>query len=133
MKFCILIALSAICALAQDSKLDYEFFKTKVQPIFLKKREGHARCYVCHSTGTPFRLQRLTPGASTWDEEQSRKNFRAVQYLIDPAKPAESPLLRHPLSEDAGGDAFHSGGKHFHSKDDPEWLVLQEFVTAKSQ
>ena len=28
--------------------LDYEFFKTRVEPIFLKKREGHTRCYVCH-------------------------------------------------------------------------------------
>jgi hypothetical protein len=133
MKLFTMIALSAMGALAQDSKLDYEFFKTKVQPIFLTKREGHARCYVCHSTGTPFRLQRLAPGASTWDEEQSRKNFRAVQYLIDPNKPEESPLLRHPLSEDAGGDGFHSGGKHFHSRDDPEWRILLEFVTAKSR
>ena len=131
MKLLALIALSAVGALAQDSKLDYEFFKTKVQPIFLKKREGHARCYVCHSTGTPFRLQRLSPGATTWDEEQSRKNFKAVQYLIDPAKPEVSPLLLHPLSEEAGGDAFHSGGKHFHSREDPEWLVLREFATAK--
>ena len=131
MKLLALIALSAVGALAQDSKLDYEFFKTKVQPIFLKKREGHARCYVCHSTATPFRLQRLSPGATTWDEEQSRKNFKAVQYLIDPAKPEASPLLLHPLSEEAGGDGFHSGGKHFHSREDPEWLVLREFATAK--
>ncbi len=131
MKLLALIALSAVGALAQDSKLDYEFFKTKVQPIFLKKREGHARCYVCHSTGTPFRLQRLSPGAKTWNEEQSRKNFKAVQAMVNLEKPEDSPLLLHPLSEDAGGDAFHSGGKHFHSKNDPEWLVLEEFVTGR--
>ncbi len=42
--------------------LDYEFFKTKVQPIFLYRRPGHARCVVCHSAGTPMRLQALDPG-----------------------------------------------------------------------
>jgi len=131
MKLLFIIAVSALGAVAQDSKLDYEFFKTKVQPIFLKKREGHARCYVCHSTGTPFRLQRLSPGAAFWDEEQSRKNFKAVQAMVNLEHPEESPLLRHPLSEEAGGDAFHSGGKHFHSRSDPEWVVLREFVEGR--
>ena len=29
--------------------LDYEFFKARVQPIFLKTRsEDHVRCYACH-------------------------------------------------------------------------------------
>ncbi|MBA0088911.1 MAG: hypothetical protein HRJ53_28315, partial [Acidobacteria bacterium Pan2503] len=42
------IALAAALSLADLSvvtsktpTLDYEFFKTKVEPIFLKKREGH--------------------------------------------------------------------------------------------
>jgi hypothetical protein len=49
------IALAAALSLADLSlvasktpTLDYDFFKTKVEPIFLKKREGHTRCYVCH-------------------------------------------------------------------------------------
>ena len=29
---------------AQAPALDYEFFKTRVQPIFLKERPGHAPC-----------------------------------------------------------------------------------------
>jgi hypothetical protein len=29
--------------------VDFEFFKTRVEPIFLKKRPTHARCYVCHA------------------------------------------------------------------------------------
>src|SRR5260370_35153067 len=33
------------------SVLDFEFFKTKVQPIFLAKREGHTRCVSSHSNG----------------------------------------------------------------------------------
>jgi hypothetical protein len=42
------------------SALDFEFFKTKVQPIFLAKREGHTRCVSCHSIGTPMRLEALS-------------------------------------------------------------------------
>ena len=59
------------------SSLDFEFFKTRVQPIFTAKRPGHARCIVCHTAGTPLRLQSLAPGATTWDDEASRKNFEA--------------------------------------------------------
>ena len=45
--------------------LDYTTFVAKVQPIFLKKREGHARCVVCHAgAGNAFRLQPLAPGAT---------------------------------------------------------------------
>ena len=46
---------------AAATTLDYEFFKNRVQPIFLQKRPGHARCMECHDTGTP-RLQALSPG-----------------------------------------------------------------------
>ena len=53
------------------SALDFEFFKTRVQPIFLATREGHTRCVSCHSKGTPMRLQELSPGATTWNDEQS--------------------------------------------------------------
>jgi len=30
-------------------ELDFEFFKTAVQPIFLKAAASHARCYGCHT------------------------------------------------------------------------------------
>lgn len=126
------IALAAGLAQApaqsQASSLDFEFFKTRVQPIFLAKREGHARCYVCHSTGTPFRLQRLSPGAKSWDDEQSRKNFTAASAMVNTREPDSSPLLIHPLAQSAGGDRFHSGGKHWDSKDAPEWHTLYEWV-----
>ena len=129
------LALAAASAFAQTpsssgdaSPLDYEFFKAKVQPIFLNKREGHARCYVCHSTGTPFRLQRLSPGATNWDDEQSRKNFRAASAMVNTSSPEESLLLREPLAESAGGNHFHPGGKHWESKDAPEFKILEEWV-----
>jgi hypothetical protein len=62
---------------APSSALDFEVFRTRVEPIFLAKRPGHARCISCHATGTPMRLQPLSRGATMWSEEQSRKNFEA--------------------------------------------------------
>ena len=113
-----------------SSALDYAYFKTKVQPIFLAKRPGHARCISCHGSGTPLRLQPLTAGSTTWTDDESRKNFQAVQRVA--AAGLKSRLLLHPLEEQAGGDFYHSGGKHFASQNDPEWLVLKAFVTGQT-
>jgi len=107
--------------------LDYNYFKTKVQPIFLFKREGHARCISCHGQGTPLRLQPLDPGATTWTDEESRMNFQAVRRVVVPGS-LKSRLLLHPLEEKAGGDFYHNGGKHFSSQDDPEWQTLKAWV-----
>ena len=111
----------------QLRSLDFEVFKAKIQPIFLARRPGHARCVTCHSAGTSFRLQPLDPGATTWTEEESQKNFQAVRRVVVPGS-MKSRILTHPLAEQAGGDFFHSGGKHFNSQNDPEWLTLKAFV-----
>ena len=133
----VLLLITATAAFAQapvggaTSALDFEFFKTRVQPIFLAKRPGHARCYVCHSTGTAFRLQRLSAGAAGWNEEQSRRNFEAARREVVPGDPQASLLLIHPLAEEAGGDVFHAGGKHWDSKDNPEWQALAGWVRGR--
>ena len=113
------------------SALDYDFFKTKVQPIFLAKRDGHTRCVSCHSKGTPMRLAALSPGAATWNEEQSRRNFQAVQARVIPRDLVTSKLLLHPLLSDGGGDFYHSGGKHWNSFLDPEWQTLANWVCGR--
>ena len=118
---------------APASSLDYAFFRDRVQPIFLAKRPGHARCIACHENGTP-RLQELSPGATTWNEEQSRKNFEAWQRVVAPGDPLSSRLLMHPLAAAGGGDPFHAGGKHWKSQSDPEWQTLAAWVrTGSSQ
>ena len=116
---------------AAASELDFAQFKDKVQPLLLEKRPGHARCYVCHSTGTNFRLQPLSPGATTWNEEQSHKNFEMVKRFVLPGVPTKSRMLTMPLSAEAGGVSFHPGGKHWESKDDPEWKTLADWVNGK--
>jgi hypothetical protein len=126
------LTLLALPALAgQQPSLDYDYFKTRVQPIFAAKRPGHARCISCHGSGTPLRLQPLAQGATTWTDEESQKNFQAVRRVASAG--VKSRLLTHPLEESAGGDFYHSGGKHWTSQNDPEWKVLQAFVTGATK
>jgi hypothetical protein len=119
---------------AQAPQLDYEFFKMRVEPIFLKKRsEDHARCYVCHQVmrhgGGPLSLDMLPPGASFWTEEQSRHNFEVVSKLVVPGNPDLSLFLRMPLAPEAGGLAdTHQGGRQFASQDDPDWKIMKAWV-----
>jgi len=111
-----------------SSSLNYEFFKTKVQAVFLARRPGHARCVVCHSfNNAAFKLVPLSPGSTTWNEEQSRLNFELVKRVAMPGY-LESKLIKHPLAEDAGGDAHHGGAQQFASQQDPDWLTLKAFV-----
>ena len=113
--------------------LDFAFFKTSVQPIFLKERPGHARCYGCHTASNRvFHLAVLSPGLADWTEEQSRQNFQSASQLVIPGKPQSSRLLVHPLAPEAGGDAFHSGGRQFASQEDPDWMALAQWVRSAS-
>src|ERR1700674_2647695 len=108
---------------------NFEFFKTKVQPIFLKNRPEHARCYGCHILSNRiFRLEPLSPGSAEWSDEQSQRNYQSALEVVVPGDPASSRLLIHPLSPEAGGDPFHSGGRQFASQTDPDWLVLADWV-----
>jgi hypothetical protein len=110
-------------------KLDYEYFKSRVEPVFLTKRPDHARCYVCHAeSNNAFHLERLAPGARDWTADQSRRNFETVSILVNPGDPDTSRLLLHPLAPEGGGDVFHSGGRQFPSKRDPAWRTLAAWV-----
>src|SRR2546421_9388224 len=122
--------LALLVAPAQAQTLDYGYFKAQVEPIFLQKRAGHMRCYVCHAerSNNSFRLEKLAPGASFWSEEQSRRNFAVVSRLVAPGEPEQSLLLLHPLAPEAGGSAYHSGGRQFENKDDPAWQAVARWV-----
>jgi hypothetical protein len=113
------------------SALDFEFFRTAVQPILLAKREGNVRCATCHSKGTPMRLQELSPGATTWNEAQSRQNFQVVASRVVPRQINNSKLLLHPLLTEGGGTFYHSGGKHWNSFLNREWQVIANWVCGR--
>jgi hypothetical protein len=125
-------------ASASTPSLNYEVFKTRVEPIFLKKRPGHARCYVCHSGrgegGAPPYLEALSPGSTSWNEEQSQRIFRRVSRLVVPGDPSQSRLVMHPLAPEAGGDysnRVHGGGRQFETQNDPDWKIINEWVRGK--
>ena len=122
-------AEQAASSSTQTGALSFEFFKTKVQPIFLKNRAEHARCYGCHTLpGRIFRLEPLSTGSTDWTDAQSQRNFQSALEVVVPGDPASSKLLLHPLAPEAGGDPFHSGGRQFASQNDPDWLVMAEWV-----
>jgi hypothetical protein len=134
-RLAIAVAASALPACATAQSLDYAYFKANVEPLFLKKRPGHVRCYVCHSdrSNNAFRLEKLPAGKDFWTEEQSQRNFQVVSGLVAPGDPGKSLLLLQPLAPEAGGNAFHTGGRQFASKDDPEWKVLARWVGGAKQ
>jgi hypothetical protein len=112
-----------------EPRLDYEYFKSNVEPIFLKKRTEHTRCVVCHAeSGNALQLAALPAGGNAWNEEQSRRNFETVSKLVTPGDPEHSRLLMHPLAPEAGGDVFHSGGRQFRSTDDPDWKAIAQWI-----
>src|SRR5690348_9731736 len=119
---------------ASRPSLDYEFFKTRVEPIFIKKRwPDHSRCYVCHEIsrhgGGPLSLEALPAGATFWTEEQSHHNFEVVSKLVIPGDPRSSLFLLMPLAPEAGGLAdTHQGGRQFRSQDDPDWKNMAAWV-----
>jgi hypothetical protein len=133
--FGLLVLTAAVASHAQTAApaapLNYDYFKAKVQPVLVAKRPGHARCVACHGQGTPLRVQPLAPGAVTWNEEDSRKNFDVIKRVAQPGN-LKSRLLTHPLEEQAGGDFYHNGGKHFSSQNDPEFQVLKAFVMGQT-
>jgi hypothetical protein len=138
------VCVTAVCAVGKlagvtvvqepspaAAPLDFQTYRNRVEPIFLKKRGDHARCYTCHSHNESlFHLQPLLPGQTAWTEEQSRLNLESVMELVTPGDISKSRILLHPLAPESGGEAFHSGGRQFESKDDPDWKTIADWVRA---
>ena len=119
------LATASLVARATDAP-DFDYYKAKVQPIFVTKRPGHARCVMCHAdANNALRLEKLPAGQETWTEEQTRKNYETVVKIVRASDdPLKSKLLLHPLAPEAGGDAFHNGGRQFATKNDPNWKTI---------
>jgi hypothetical protein len=124
------LALATATLPSEAASLDYGYFKAKVQPIFLTKRPGHAPCVMCHAeANNMLRLQKLPHGQPTWSEEDTHKNFDTVSRIVEAADdPLKSKILMHPLAPEAGGDAYHNGGRQFENKDDPSWKIIADWA-----
>ena len=63
-------AMAAVSSLAAAEPLDFDVYRTRVEPIFSKPRQGHARCVVCHAgSNRAFRLQPWGPQTKAFSEE----------------------------------------------------------------
>src|SRR5712692_6461749 len=101
------LALAPRAPSAAAQSLDFQAYRTRVEPIFSKLREANGpggACFQCHThVNSRFRLQPVSPETLTWSEEQSRRNFEAVSKLVTPGEPLKSRLLLHALATEAGG------------------------------
>ena len=81
---------------------------------------------MCHAGAqNMLHLEKLPDGRPAWTEEQTRKNFDTVSQIDQSVDdPMTAKLLTHPLAPEAGGDAFHSGGRQFALKNDPDWKII---------
>jgi len=113
--------------------LDFDFFRTCVQQLFISKRPGRMECINCHGSGNARGFaQELPPDRAYWTLEESRRNFEILSRFIDAGHPESSRFLMHPLAIDAGGDPYHGGGRRWQSRDDPEWQTLAAWVRGET-
>ena len=105
---------------------DFEFFQSCIQRIFLDREDETDRmeCAACHGGGVRGFAQEIPEARDYWNEEESRANYGIVMEFVEPGFPLRSRFLTHPLDPHAGGDNYHSGGRRWHSQDDPEWQML---------
>ncbi|HEX6274243.1 MAG TPA: hypothetical protein VFZ53_14480 [Polyangiaceae bacterium] len=84
------------------------------------------RCAAGNCHGSMANTLHLTCGET---EEQVRWNyFVASDYVSEDTTSSE--ILRRALARDAGG-TYHEGGTVFRSRDEADYLVLEEWVRAK--
>lgn len=108
--------------------LDFEFFRSCVQPIFVNPIEGALPCTSCHGSGVRGFARPIPEGRNDWTEEESRQNFTVLQRFIAPGDPLGSRFLMHPLHPEGGGSYMHNGGRRWTSQEDPEWRMLAEWI-----
>ncbi len=108
--------------------VDFAFFESCVQRVFLTTTPGALPCAECHGSGAAGFAGPIGEGRDFWNEEESRRNFGVAMRLILPGEPTRSRLLMHPLAYEGGGDYAHNGPRRWRSMDDPEWRMLAAWV-----
>jgi hypothetical protein len=109
-------------------EVDFEFFRSCVQPIFVNPIDNAMPCTECHSG--QFAIP--PPANSYWTIEQSQLAFEELLSFVDPGRPDYSRFLHKPLHPNAGGDLMHNGGRRWYSTDDPERQALEAWVRGDS-
>jgi hypothetical protein len=109
-------------------RVDFDFFRACVQPVFANPREGHLRCSNCHAGGQMGFAPPPGEGRDTWNEKEARQAFAAISRLIIAGDPEHSRFLLKPLHPDGGGSYAHNGVRRWPNRNDPEWQMLAAWV-----
>ena len=132
-------ALSADAVVAGQA-LDFEYYRARVEPIFLDTRrvgDGRESCAFCHAqndaapNGAPRFLAALMPDAETWTVEQARDNFAAVSSLVVPGDPLDSRLLTYPLGVDVAGQPHPDMSPRI-TLNSPEYRTLAAWINGET-
>jgi hypothetical protein len=110
-----------------DTPLDFEFFRTCVQPVFANPREGHIRCSNCHAAGL-IGFAPVPQDGKSWSDQEARRAFSTITRLVIPGNPEQSRFLLKPLHPDGGGSYTHNGPRRWQTRGDPEWQMLAQWV-----
>ena len=124
---------SLVAAAPRPPQVDFDFFRSCVQRVFLNPREGAVACTTCHSGGSRGFAPPIPEGRTYWNEEESRRNFGVVMRFVTPGYPMQSLFLQNTLHPDGGGTPMHGGGKRWESQDDPEWQELAAWVRGENR
>jgi len=113
--------------------VDFEFYRSCVQRVFLNPREGAVPCATCHTAGRRGFAPPIPEGRTYWNEEESRRNFGVLMQFVTPGYPMQSLFLQNPLHPDGGGTPMHGGGIRWESQNDPEWQELAAWVRGENK
>jgi YVTN family beta-propeller protein len=114
-----------------EPALDFAFFRSCVQQVFARPREGHIRCSNCHNAGIIGFAPPPGDGRDSWNDTEAKRAFDLISRVIVPGDPDHSRFLLKPLHPDAGGSYAHNGVRRWQSRSDPEYRMLAEWISGK--
>lgn len=104
-----------------DVTLDYGIFVAAIEPILQQRGCSNLGCHGGQGSGELLLSGGTSPAA----------DFLAVSGHVTPWDPPQSPLLRKPLAEIAGG-AVHAGGEIFRDTTDPDYTTILDWITPEA-
>lgn len=110
---------------------DFEFFKSRVEPLLEAPGADGKACVNCHDTHAILRLR--PPGPEGASEEHLREHYRSALRVIDLEEPENSLLLRKPTSSaEAEGTLSatpnsHGGGIRW-GKYSPSYRTILDWI-----
>ncbi len=125
-----LAASHLIASRETPPKLDYEFFKSRVEPVFLTKRPDHARCYACHvESNNAFHLREAFTRGARLDRRAIAPQLRNAIDTREPRRSRYQPAAASPAwRPKAAAMCITPADGSSPSKRDPAWRTLAAWV-----